>query len=287
MMPAIPNSFFITKQMKEYIENKVIVDFTFNDLEKGKYNIFNITEEKTALFKGRKIVKANSNNIITDNGWLCEFGFSDGALRYYESGTECDHIHTNSPISGGVSLKFILNDVSILHLSLSGWSNRLDIRPVDPLIIAYPFRNKYPLEVEDKNDFTFENYRKWLADNDKTSILEAMALAKGATDIRTSMMNYILWQSKVHPKRKVNTLSDNEMNTIYDNTVKLVDEYMSEKRICSYTDIFGVKHGEDDETLTLFTSRNLSKPCPKCGTLIDCVSGGGTKLYFCPSCQLK
>lgn len=40
MMPAIPNSIFITKQMKTHIEDKVIIDFTFHDLEKGKYNLF-------------------------------------------------------------------------------------------------------------------------------------------------------------------------------------------------------------------------------------------------------
>ncbi|MDF2542415.1 MAG: formamidopyrimidine-DNA glycosylase [Herbinix sp.] len=287
MMPAIPNSLFITKQMKEYIEGKVIIDFTFSDLDKGKYNVFNISEEKTAPFKGRKIVKADSNFIITENGWLCEFGYSDGTLRYFESNEYCDINHTNSAISGGVALQFVLNDGSRLRLDLSGWSNRLDIRTVDPPDIAYPFRNKFPLEVNDKNDFTFENYKRWLSDHGKTTILEAMVLAKGATDIRTSMMNYILWQSKIHPKRKVNTLTDDEIRTIYDNTVTLVDEYITENRSCFYTDIFGIRKGEDDETLTLFTSRNLNKPCPKCGTSLEYVSGGGTKLYFCPTCQPK
>ncbi|MDF2587608.1 MAG: hypothetical protein K0S41_1449 [Anaerocolumna sp.] len=37
MMPAKPNSMFIAKQMKKYIEKKLIIDFTFHDLE-GNYN---------------------------------------------------------------------------------------------------------------------------------------------------------------------------------------------------------------------------------------------------------
>lgn len=260
MMPSIPNSFFIAKEMKAYIENKVIRDFTYEDLDIGKYYVFNISEEKTSQFKGQKIMKADSNFIVTDNGWLCEFGYSDGALRYYTNGDDCNNEHTNSLISGGVSLRLVFDDASVLRINLSGWSNRLDLRPVEPQVMAYPFRNKFPLDAGDKYDFTFENYKSWLASNGKTSILEAMVLAKGATDIRTSLMNYILWQSKVNPKRKVNTLNDDELHIIYNTTVNLINEYLEDKRTCFYTDILGIKHGEDDESLTLFTSATWADP---------------------------
>lgn len=66
-MPGIPNSMFIAKQMKKYIVDKLIIDFTFHDLE-GNYNFFNISEDMTVHFKCRKILKANSNFIFTDNG---------------------------------------------------------------------------------------------------------------------------------------------------------------------------------------------------------------------------
>ena len=83
MMPAIPNSFFITKQVKQYVENKTIEDFVFCDFNRGKYNLFDISEEKTSPFVGAKIIGADSNFIVTDSGWLCEFGYADGGLRLF------------------------------------------------------------------------------------------------------------------------------------------------------------------------------------------------------------
>jgi len=287
MMPAIPNSLFITKQMKQYIENKTIKDFIFCDFNRGKYNLFDISEEKTASFRSGKIVSADSNFIVTDGGWLCEFGYADGGLRYFQSVDDVDDSPAPKSFSGGVTLKFMLHDGSMLRVFLDGWCCRINIRRIEPMVNAYPFRNKFPLEVADKNDFTYENYTKWLENNNKMSILETMALAKGATDIRTSMMNYILWQSGVYPKKKVNKLTENEIRIVYENTVRLVDEYLSGKRICFHTDIFGQACGEDDETLTLFTSRSHGKPCPKCGSPIEFIAGGGTKLYYCPQCQPK
>lgn len=287
MMPAIPNSFFITKQMKQYVENKIINDFQFYELNRGKYNLFDISKEKTAPFKGGRIISADSNFIVTEGGWLCEFGYADGRLRYFENGSDYITPPPAKSQSGSVTLKFSLHDNSILRICLDGWCCRINIRCIEPMVSAYPFRNKFPLEVADKNDFTYENYRTWLENNGKMSILETMSLAKGATDIRTSMMNYILWESGVNPKKKTNKLTENEMRAIYDNTVKLVDEYLTENRICFYIDIFGQARGEDDESLKLFTSRSHGKPCPKCGALIEFVAGGGTKLYYCPQCQPK
>jgi hypothetical protein len=150
---------------------------------------------------------------------------------------------------------------------------------------TYLFRNKYPLDVNDKDDFTLGNFKKWLADKGKWSILETCALAKGAFDIQTSLMNYILWISNIHPKTKISLLCEDEIKCIYDNTVKMIDDYKSGIRLCGYVDIFGEAHNEDDISQTLMTSRNYKKPCPKCDTLIEYVSGGGTKLYFCPDCQ--
>ena len=287
MMPAIPNSFFITKQMKQYVENKIIKDFVFCNLNCGKYNLFDISTEKTEPFKGGKIISADSNFIVTNRGWLCEFGYADGGLCYFENVNDCGDDPVPKSSSGGMTLKFLLHDGSALRLCLDGWCCRLNIRRIESMVNAYPFRNKFPLEVADKDDFTYENYIRWLENNGKMSILEAMALAKGATDIRTSMMNYILWKSGVYPKIKVNKLTEDEKRSVYDNTVTLVDEYLNGKRICFHTDIFGKQCGKDDESLTLFTSRSNSKPCPKCGASIEFVAGGGTKLYYCPQCQLK
>ncbi|MCL1794202.1 MAG: hypothetical protein FWG34_10050 [Oscillospiraceae bacterium] len=287
MMPAIPNSFFITKQMKQHIERKTIKDFVFCNLDRGRYNLFDISKEQADPFKGGKIMSADSNFIATDGGWLCEFGYADGGLRYFENAGDCGDDPAPKSSSGGVTLKFLLHDGSALRLCLDGWCCRLGIRRIEATNGSYPFRNKFPLEVADKNDFTYENYTKWLDSNGTMPILEVMALAKGATDIRTSMMNYILWQSGLHPKKKANKLTENEKRAVYDNTAALVDEYISEKRICFHTDIFGRKCGEDDESLTLFTSRSHGKPCPKCAAPIEFVAGGGTKLYYCPNCQPK
>jgi len=89
----------------------------------------------------------------------------------------------------------------------------------------------------------------------------------------------ILWDAKLHPKRRVATLSDEEMSRFYRSLKDVIAR--------------GAREGEEGLPPELGTKirdhmqvrLRKSKPCPRCGTLIIKTRHGLDDMYLCPRCQ--
>lgn len=91
----------------------------------------------------------------------------------------------------------------------------------------------------------------------------------------------ILWNAKVHPKRKINTLSDDEIETLFD-AVKLTLNVMTEKGgRTTEKDLFGNPGGY----ATVMCKKNQGMPCPVCGGSIKRMAYLGGNVYICDACQ--
>jgi len=279
MMPALPASYFISKQMDEHIRNKKIANIVCLDFVQPKYDSSDFFINFDKLI-GSTIVRADSNFIVTDSGWLCEFGYVSNCLRYFETDADYDIKIAKSNKTGFFKVKYMFGDGSCLYFVYSGWCSRFQIRPVEPPVYAYPFRSKFPLEVMDEKDFTFENLKNWLSDKENWNVIETLTLARGSTDVTMYQMNYVLWECGIHPKTKAGKLGEEEINKIFNAIGQYADDVRTGKITCEYVDIFGVLHSGKDE-LTNF-SRDI---CLKCGAQIEAVSVGGTKAFVCPECQ--
>ena len=277
MMPALPAGYFISKQMEEYVQGKKIRNIESFDFIQPKYDSSDFFANFDKLI-GSTILKANSNFMITDNGWLCEFGYGPGLLRYSETDAGFDKKVTKTNKTGFFKVRFSFNDGSYLHYAYSGWCSRFNIRQSEVL-------PKYPLEVFDDNDFTQEKMKLWLSDKSGWNVIETMALVKGATDIMMSHMNYIFWSCGIHPKTKVAALGEADIYALYDAVKNYTDEYVFGKKTCNYIDIFGKSHAGNDAFFAFNKENCLGKLCQKCGTPYTAVGVGGTKAYICPKCQ--
>jgi len=89
----------------------------------------------------------------------------------------------------------------------------------------------------------------------------------------------ILWEAKLHPKRRVATLSDEEMSRFYRALVDVIARGVRE-----------VEEGMPPELGTKIRDHmrvrgHKGKPCPRCGTLIVKSRHGLDDMYLCPRCQ--
>ncbi len=280
MMPAIPYNFIITEQLEKEFLGKIIRDIRIETISECTVDYMqepNFCEADKMI--GHKIVKINYNFIYTDNGYLAEFGYIQ--IRYFNNSESITHHASGSAKTGAYTVTFIF-DESCLVVVLSGWSCRFNVRQKE-MAVKYPFVTKYPIDLTDEEDFTLENFRIWLQTKMKSSITEACVTVKGAFDATVSFMNYALWLSKIHPKTKVNQLTDKQIETIYETVKQLVYEYKNHIRVCEQTDIYGNSVSETNPAI--MDSKWYKNPCHVCGEQVDFVSGGGTKLYFCPGCQ--
>jgi formamidopyrimidine-DNA glycosylase len=86
----------------------------------------------------------------------------------------------------------------------------------------------------------------------------------------------ILFQSKIHPKTQLSSLSDDDLETLYDQIQTVCQAAIdAEVDVDQMPDWFLLRHREAGER------------CPRCGAEIETVKVSSRTTYFCPKCQPK
>ena len=292
--PMFPRAVFLEKQLRSLLTGMVIMKTSWERYYTGDYSWYGDVIPGFNELSGHKIVFADASCILTDKGALVYYAYSDGGLRYFREGETITYPKAVKSASHGYYAKLFLTDGSCLAVNQYGWGTLFKVFQVD-LGAAdvwfngkngrYPFLPSGPIDISDEEDFTYERFRNWLGEYPNANIIETCATAKGALRIENPVMNYILLISKVHPRTKTRALTESEMRAVYDNTLNLVRAYKSGARICGHTDIFGNVVPPDNDILWM-TASTLGTPCPVCGSPIASTPAAGTKMYFCPGCQI-
>ena len=277
MQPSIPVSILLAKEIRDEVLGQIIEDVQVNCFYEGKYKLDTVSFEKIQELAGQRIVKADANFLYTEKGFVVEFGYDNGGICLFDR-DKGPPVMQKKPKTGGFSIIFVFQKVCLM-ISVNSWTCRFKIHPDSKQI------TRFPIDITSPMDFTMNRFWEWIDSRGNITILDACATSKGAFDVYISFMNYILWLCGIHPKSKVKKLSSKEIKDIYDTLQRVIEEYKKGTRICSYRNLWGQQVEENDSALSLMTAKNYHKPCPRCGTLIESVTGSGTKYYFCPTCQ--
>lgn len=94
----------------------------------------------------------------------------------------------------------------------------------------------------------------------------------------------LLFDAKVHPRRKANSLSDGEWEGIYEAILMNLREGISHRgtTFSLYRDVLGRK-GSHQDYLKVFLRGG--EDCPRCGVKIVKEKVGGRATFLCPACQ--
>jgi formamidopyrimidine-DNA glycosylase len=84
----------------------------------------------------------------------------------------------------------------------------------------------------------------------------------------------ILFQSRIHPQKKANDLSESDLKNLFTNTRKVL-----KKAIEKEVDVSGFPADY------LLPHRKEGRDCPKCNGKIKKIKVAGRAGYYCPSCQ--
>jgi formamidopyrimidine-DNA glycosylase len=94
----------------------------------------------------------------------------------------------------------------------------------------------------------------------------------------------ILYDARIHPRRKADTLSAEEWEALYEairaNLMAGVEHRGTTVRL--YRDVLG-RPGEHQNYLRVFEKHG--KPCPRCGGMVMREKVAGRPTHFCPMCQ--
>jgi len=143
------------------------------------------------------------------------------------------------------------------------------------------FTNNNPTPIE--NDFN-EDYFMSLLAKEKLSSLSAKAFVateQRITGLGNGVTQDILWSAKIHPKRKMSTLSEEELKCLYKSVKKVLTDMMVQGGRDTERDLFGNLGGYK----TILSKNTVDKPCPICNSAIKKEAYLGGSIYYCPSCQ--
>ena len=91
----------------------------------------------------------------------------------------------------------------------------------------------------------------------------------------------ILYNAGIHPKRKVETLKDEEKESIFNSVKSTLKEMTKQGGRDTEKDLFGEPGGYR----TKLSKNTLDSPCPVCGGRIIKQAYMGGSIYFCSGCQ--
>ena len=120
-------------------------------------------------------------------------------------------------------------------------------------------------------------------DSGTLSAKEFLATRQRIPGLGNGVLQDILWTARIHPRRKLASLLDDEIEGMY-RAVKTVLHEMTE---CGGRDTEKDLFGNPGGYKTILSKNTLGQPCPVCGSAIKKEAYLGGNIYFCEGCQLR
>jgi formamidopyrimidine-DNA glycosylase len=225
------------------------------------------------LLKGKMVRSAKGHGMFVDvccDDEIC-ITISDGAnMRYYPASVKSPDKH---------QLLIGLDDGSHIAFTVAMYGGIHAYRGI--------FDNKYhscslnstsPLE-DAFDELFFDNILK---STKKDLPLKALlATEQRIPGVGNGVLQDILFNAGLHPRRKKSTLSDLQKSKLFQSLKSTLKRMTDMGGRDTEKDFFG----ENGKYKTLLSKNTLMNPCPGCGHSIVKEAYLGGAVYFCPACQ--
>lgn len=273
-MIELPEARTLARQLRKEILRKEIVDVGGNFTDHKFTFYYGNPVEYASLLVGKKVTEIRDRNyyveIIMED---CALLFRDGAnLRFYDN---------REDFKEKSKLCIVFKDGSFLNVTTSMYSAIAVFKIKEGYDNLY-----YQMELErigaTDQEFTFDYFCSLIDDKtEKLSSKAFLATEQRILGIGNGVVQDILFSAALHPKRKMNTLTELELKDLYEAT-KMVLQCMVEKGgRDTEKDLYGQAGGYS----TILSNKTYKKGCPKCHGEIKKEQFLGGSIYYCPTCQ--
>ncbi|HNW95820.1 MAG TPA: zinc finger domain-containing protein [Anaerolineaceae bacterium] len=115
----------------------------------------------------------------------------------------------------------------------------------------------------------------------KLPLKAALATEQRIPGLGNGCLQDILWQARLHPRKKLSTLTNEELHQLFLSLKSTFREMAQAGGRSTEKDLFGQPGGYP---VNLCAATN-GKPCPRCGSPIMKEAYLGGSVYICPVCQ--
>ena len=272
-MIELPEADVLAKQIRETVVGKKIRNVIAAHTPHKLAWYFGDPQEYKGLLTGKVVSGAKSHGgqveITAGNAKLA---LSDGVnLRYYDRGAKLPDKH---------QLLLEFDDGS----SLVGWVQMYGG------LSAFPDGqndNKYYLVAKKKpsplsDDFDKDYFESLFDENTAELSLKAfLATEQRIPGLGNGVLQDILFNAKMHPKRRAGTLSPKDRQVLFDSIKNTLSEMTAKGGRDTENGLFGNLGAYE----TKLSKNTVGGPCPECRAPIKKEAYLGGSIYYCAGCQ--
>jgi len=275
-MIELPETYVLSAQINQTFVGKTITNVMVNTHPHAFawYTDDPITyQEKLA---GKKVTNSNPGTGYTCGGnteVLCEDTLlvMSTPIKYHAPGAKLPAKH---------QLLVSFEDDSHMSCTVQMWGAMFCFPANENGIPADYAIKKCPTPYEDAFDSTyFNSLFNGLKPN--TSAKALLATEQRIPGFGNGVLHDVLWNARIHPKRKLETLTDKDKESLFNSVKSTLLKMRDEGGRDTEKDLFNQKGGYR----TILSSKTLANPCPACGCGLVREAYMGGNIYFCPVCQ--
>jgi len=185
----------------------------------------------------------------------------------------------NDPYNRFIHVLFYLSGELMIGLSDARKFAKIELWKTENLKKELEKLGPEPLE----KSFTFKKFREVLK-NKRGKIKQVLMIPEVVAGIGNIYASEILWQSKIHPEKRVEKLSEKELELIY-KAIKKVLQLGVELGGESFSDYRKPDGSKGDFDTERKAYKREGQKCHRCGEKIKRIKFGGRSSFFCPHCQ--
>ena len=233
------------------------------------------------LGRFREIIVGKKVASVKPRGKWVFIGLEPGYVLLFNTGMGADVVHfgAGDDLPEKYQIRVALDDGSGFTMRV-WWFCYLHLVPTDELS-EHRMTAGMGLSPLDEG-FTLEHFRGLLAGR-RGGIKSFLMNQRNVAGIGNVYIQDILFSAGLHPLRKIDTLSKEEVAALYRSMRGILTESIGMGGLAYERDFYGRSGSYGRDQYRIAYKEGL--PCPVCGAAIEKIRTGSTAGFICPSCQ--
>lgn len=274
-MLELPEVNTLARQVNKILKGKKVIA-VFNATKLHKFTFYHGDPlEYGNILTGQQITGGRGYGIFVD------LVFSNGAVLSIGDGVNMRYGSPGDTIPDNYQLLLGFEDESFLVFTVAMYG----------FISVYPdgvIEDKYHQLSEESispldDKYTEGYFYKLIEEAKKTvSVKGLLATEQRIPGVGNGVLQDILFNAKVHPKRKVSSLTKEEEIALFSSLKATLRDMTIKGGRDTQKDLFGKEGGYK----TILCAKTCKQPCPVCGSTLTKEAYMGGTVYYCPMCQV-
>jgi formamidopyrimidine-DNA glycosylase len=275
-MIELPETYVLAEQINQTLSGKTIRSVTANAHPHAFAQYIGDPALYNANLAGKKIQNSNPGTGYTCGGnteIVCEdmLLVLSTPVKYHAPGAKL-------PKSHQLLLEF--DDGSHMSCTVQMWGAMLCFPMSENGIPEWYSVKKCPTPYEGAFDQAYFD-ALWHEAKPNLSAKAFLATEQRIPGFGNGVLHDTLWNARIHPKRKLETLADEDKDDLYNSVKSTLKEMRDGGGRDTEKDLFNEAGGYR----SILSSKTLANPCPACGSGLKREAYLGGNIYFCPQCQ--